>query len=329
MNENKSLFLEIAEAIDRRLSQRKPCAKNLAPRPNRLRRFLHWMTPNGGTLLLVAALIVTAQVWAKPLAVPINTPGPSATTVNYQGRLANPDGTPVVDNTYGMSFSLWNANTGGSLIWGPESHAAVPVSEGLFNVGLGSQTSGGIPTTTWNGDRYLEITVGGEILSPRELIRSVPIAGMALTLPDHTVDGDMLASTGFGTSSVALRNFVVRGPVTGPDFTDTAEVNGATWDLSPIVGDSAEMVVLYVDIGDDDHAWSYFQAWPNGENRGSAYNAPFVRALTVGHRSAILWVRCDSNQIIKYQVYTSGSDNPELSTLNVTVIGWVEPAATP
>jgi len=77
-------------------------------------------------------------------------------------------------------------------VWGPESHAAVPVSDGLFSVGLGGQTSGGIPTSTWNGDRYLEITVGGETLSPRELIRSVPIAGMALTVPDGSVEsGDL------------------------------------------------------------------------------------------------------------------------------------------
>ncbi|NHZ72811.1 MAG: hypothetical protein GWP17_06985 [Aquificales bacterium] len=86
-----------------------------------------------------------------------------------------------------MSFALWDAASGGSIVWGPESHSAVPVAAGLFNVGLGSQTSGGIPTTTWNGDRYLEITVSGETLSPRELIRSVPIAGMALTVPDGSI----------------------------------------------------------------------------------------------------------------------------------------------
>jgi hypothetical protein len=57
---------------------------------------------------------------------------------------------------------------------------------------LGSQTSGGIPTTTWNGDRYLEITVGGETLEPRELIRSVPIAGMALTVPDGAISNEKL-----------------------------------------------------------------------------------------------------------------------------------------
>ncbi|MCP4542592.1 MAG: hypothetical protein GY832_36180, partial [Chloroflexi bacterium] len=86
-----------------------------------------------------------------------------------------------------------DAATGGSIVWGPEAHPAVPVSEGLFSVGLGSQTGGGIPTTTWNGDRYLEITVGGETLSPRELIRSVPIAGMALTVPDGAITSEKLA----------------------------------------------------------------------------------------------------------------------------------------
>jgi hypothetical protein len=92
-----------------------------------------------------------------------------------------------------MTFALWDAATGGNLVWGPESHAAVPVSDGLFSVGLGSQTSGGIPTTVWDGDRYLEITVGGETLSPRELIRSVPIAGMALTVPDGAIGTEQIA----------------------------------------------------------------------------------------------------------------------------------------
>ncbi|MCP4537575.1 MAG: hypothetical protein GY832_10545, partial [Chloroflexi bacterium] len=96
-----------------------------------------------------------------------------------------------------------DAATGGSIVWGPEAHPAVPVSEGLFSVGLGSQTGGGIPTTTWNGDRYLEITVGGETLSPRELIRSVPIAGMALTVPDGAITASKLAPEAIVTAQSA------------------------------------------------------------------------------------------------------------------------------
>jgi hypothetical protein len=173
MNEPKSLLTELGEALDRY-------------RAGRARRLLRWLTPNGGTLLLIAVLILTQNVWAKPLLSTANAPGPSATTVNYQGRLADSGGI-ALDGTYGMRFALYDAASEGNLIWGPEVHDAVPVSAGLFSVGLGSQTSGGIPTNTWNGDRYLEITVGGETLSPRELIRSVPIAGMALTVPDGAV----------------------------------------------------------------------------------------------------------------------------------------------
>jgi len=193
MNENKSLLTRLSETLDEyRADRRRAQAQDTPSRPGRLSRVLRWLTPNGGTLLLIAALIATAQVWARPLASPASAPGPSATTVNYQGRLADSGGTPL-DGTYGMSFSLWDASSGGNLIWGPESHAAVPVAEGLFSVGLGSQTSGGIPTSVWNGDRYLEITVGGETLSPRELIRSVPIAGMALTVPDGAIGTDQIA----------------------------------------------------------------------------------------------------------------------------------------
>jgi hypothetical protein len=193
MNEQKGFVTRIGEMMDRyRADRERAQAQDTRPQPGHLRRFLRWLTPNGGTLLLVAVLILTQRVWARPLLGPAGAPGPSATTVNYQGRLANSSGDPL-DGTYGMSFSLWDASTGGSLVWGPESHSAVPVSDGLFSVGLGSQTSGGIPTSTWNGDRYLEITVRGETLSPRELLRSVPIAGMALTVPDGAIGTDQIA----------------------------------------------------------------------------------------------------------------------------------------
>ena len=174
--------------------------------PTPLRRFARWMLPNGGTLLLVLALILTQRVWARPLPQAVSAPGPSATTVNYQGRLGDADGNPLTD-IYAMTFALYDAASGGSSVWGPESHPTVQVSAGLFSVGLGSQTAGGIPTSTWDGDRYLEITVDGETLSPRELLRSVPVAGLALTVPqmrilrqDDTTNelADRVVQTGWG-----------------------------------------------------------------------------------------------------------------------------------
>ncbi len=146
-----------------------------APIGNTLLRLLKWFVPNGGSLLVAFLLIVTQNAWAQNGVASTTAVGPSATTVNYQGRLANPDGSPVADGSYAMEFAIYDADTGGNLIWpesGPETYANIPVRNGLFSVGLGSQTAGGIPTTVWNGDRYLEITIGGETLIPRELIRS-------------------------------------------------------------------------------------------------------------------------------------------------------------
>jgi hypothetical protein len=226
MNEQKSLIHHLVEAVDRYRTERRVAApaQDIQPRQSgRLGRLLRWLMPNGGTLLLVALLILTTNVWARPLLSPAAAPGPSAYTVNYQGRLADSGGSPLT-GTYGMTFALWDAATGGSLAWGPESHAAVPVSDGLFSVGLGSQTSGGIPTNVWDGDRYLEITVGGETLSPRELIRSVPIAGMALTVPDGAIT----------SRQVHLTNGRVSPTIDKMDLTTSEQtVPGMSVELSP------------------------------------------------------------------------------------------------
>jgi hypothetical protein len=205
MNKRKSFLTKLGELIDEHRFERQQSVQVQKDYPSSgfLHQLLRWLMPNGGTLLLVIALIATAQVWARPLASPTGAPGPSATTVNYQGRLSDSDGVPL-DGTYGMSFALYDAATDGNLVWGPEEHTAVEVSDGLFSVGLGSKTSGGIPTTTWNGNRYLEITVGGETLEPRELIRSVPIAGMALTVPDGAISTEQIANGAVTSEKLAL-----------------------------------------------------------------------------------------------------------------------------
>ena len=139
MNANRSLLTQLSETFDEyRADQRRAQAQGIQPQPGRIRRCLRWLTPNGGTLLLVAVLVLTTNVWAKPLLGATSAPGPSAipasgtqaATVNYQGRLADSGSTPL-DGSFGMHFALYDTATGGDLVWGPESHAAVPVSDGL------------------------------------------------------------------------------------------------------------------------------------------------------------------------------------------------------
>jgi hypothetical protein len=229
METRKNLFFVLGEWWDARQASR--VASHT--RPSRVGRLARWLVPNGGTLLIVALLLLTQSLWARPFQAPASAPGASATTVNYQGRLADNAGVPL-DGTYGMTFALYDEATGGNLIWGPEAHTAVPVSEGLFSVGLGSNSQGGIPTTTWNGDRYLEITVGGETLSPRELIRSVPIAGMALTVPDGVLKSHhvhLTSDTMYGDPGFISLN------------TTRKEIPGLTFSVNPTTAQVLQVIV--------------------------------------------------------------------------------------
>ena len=40
--------------------------------------------------------------------------------VNYQGRLSNPDGSPLPTADYTLTFNLYDAATNGTLVWGPQ-----------------------------------------------------------------------------------------------------------------------------------------------------------------------------------------------------------------
>jgi hypothetical protein len=291
MNEQKGFVTRFGEFLDEyRADQRHAQMQGVQPQMGSLRHILRWFLPNGGTLLLIAALLLTQNVWARPMINPAAAPGPSATTVNYQGRLADPSGTPL-SGTHGMSFSLWDADADGNLIWGPENHAAVPVSEGLFSVGLGSQTGGGIPTSAWNGDRYLEITVGGETLSPRELIRSVPVAGMALTVPVSSITTEMLEDGAVTPAKLDVSNGLGIGTINPLSRLDIIQ-GGANNDGLKTIGAFVRNPLGVPDSNDTALLVS-----------GYAGNNPFSRLLDVqmadtsgnGAGTSVLTVRQDGN----------------------------------
>ncbi len=76
MNE-KSLLTMLCETLDEYRAQQRR-AKPQGEQMGRLRHLLRWLTPNGGTLLLIAALILTQNAWARPAASPATALVPSA-----------------------------------------------------------------------------------------------------------------------------------------------------------------------------------------------------------------------------------------------------------
>ncbi|MDA3813543.1 MAG: tail fiber domain-containing protein [Candidatus Cloacimonetes bacterium] len=112
-------------------------------------------------------------------------------TIDYQGRLADSDGN-YLNVAVTVNFLIYNAETGGTLLWNESQD--VSMSNGIFHVQLGSAVT--FPTDLFAGaGRWLELVVGGETLSPRTAIASVPYAIKA-------EDADLLG--GLNSSSFAL-----------------------------------------------------------------------------------------------------------------------------
>ncbi|HUT23823.1 MAG TPA: hypothetical protein VM492_05730, partial [Sumerlaeia bacterium] len=129
-----------------------------------------------GSLFLLAPV---RQPNILPTPVIINLHASLDNEVTYQGALKLDD--ELASGTYDMVFSLWDKPTGGIKEWGDETHAAVPVSNGLFTVVLGESVPlaprlASNPGPLFDEQLYLQIVVDGATLSPRQKLRPAPYA---------------------------------------------------------------------------------------------------------------------------------------------------------
>jgi len=119
--------------------------------------------------------------------------------INYQGRMVDKTSGEPVDDTVGMVFEIWDQQSGGTMLWA-EEHTAVVVSNGIYNVQLGSGiTLTGIfdPDLFAGNNRWLQVYVNGELLTPRQQCTSVAYSFSAVDA--DTLDGmDSLEFAGSG-----------------------------------------------------------------------------------------------------------------------------------
>lgn len=167
------------------------------PIPNWVSTVFRQLTPNIGSILIMAAMLFVYDAHAAGLAA-----GASPSTISYQGTLSTAGGTPVNANI-GLTFRLYNIQSGGTALW-TEAHPSVPVNSGLFHVQLGSITP--IPSSVWdNTTVYLGVQVGGDSaeLSPREVVSAVPFA-MNIQIPDGSITSTKLADRAVTSDKMAM-----------------------------------------------------------------------------------------------------------------------------
>ena len=87
--------------------------------------------------------------------------------MSYQGLITKTDGSPTNDGSYEILFKVFDSADGGDPVW--TENQEVTVSNGIISTVLGSTN----PFTVIPQEAYLELTVEGSTLSPRQLLTSV------------------------------------------------------------------------------------------------------------------------------------------------------------
>jgi hypothetical protein len=188
MNENKGLLTRLGETLDQYRAERRTSTPEKAS--TRRRGLLRWlgrqMIPNVGTLLLVVVLLLTVPSLAAPRNAPEAT---STSTISYQGRLADNAGNPLT-GYYNLEFRIYDDPVVGTPLWEEfwTGGNSVQVSDGLFNVMLGSINTGLAAAIEGHDELYLGITVGTDSeMAPRVQLGSVPFSMQAMTVPDLSI----------------------------------------------------------------------------------------------------------------------------------------------
>jgi hypothetical protein len=162
--------------------------------------------------------------------------------INYQGRLTNSSGYPF-DGNATMMFSIWDDSTGGNQLW-DETHGVVAVSEGLFNVLLGSTDA--IPDTVFaQPNAWLNIIANGNQMQPRTQIVSVGYAYHALHSDTADFASNLVPSLPFAVKSSTEDAAVISSP---------AAVDSVTVDVpSPgyVIVTSSGLIMFTKNVSDE------------------------------------------------------------------------------
>jgi hypothetical protein len=155
---------------------------------------------------------------------------PPATSFTYQGQVKQSGS--AMNGAVPMRFSLWDAPSGGNQIGSAlvfdgagGNPAPVAVSNGLFSVSLDF----GASAYADGQARWLEITVNGQTLTPRQAMTPAPLA---LNTRGLTVDGD--GNVGVGTFPSNAHLQVVGAGAGFPAF--SAGTSDVPWAIYNVTG---------------------------------------------------------------------------------------------
>jgi hypothetical protein len=258
------------------------------------------------------------NLYALCLALPCLALAQVPQQLGYEGRLLRADGTPEV-GVVSITYSLWDSESGGASLWSETQQVAL--SDGFYATFLGSVTP--IPTTVFTGpERFLQLEVGGEAMSPRQRIASVAYALTASTARD-------LSGGTVNASQVRVNGTTVidgNGKLVGPAavvFPDAGILSVGV--SAPLASTGGSMPTLSIPAASNSSS-GYLSAgdWATFNGKVGSVGATFNAGVVMGGSAAAPTVgvmACGPDQILKRDASGSAWSCGDLPTNYVTAVG--------
>lgn len=130
----------------------------------------------------------------------------------YQGRLTDANGEPM-GGKVSVTFAFYSVPSGGSPLW--TETQSLGLTGGFYSAMLGSESA--LDPTLFSGEaRYLELSVNGAALAPRQEVGSVAHALLARAVSGGVVDASEVRVNG---KTVIDSTGAVKGAVNGVTYT--------------------------------------------------------------------------------------------------------------
>ncbi|MEK7665725.1 MAG: hypothetical protein AAB337_02500, partial [Patescibacteria group bacterium] len=178
-------------------------------------------------IVAIAAVILMLFVQALLPAFAASAPN----IISYQGRVLNSASVPLTASSASMIFRLYTASSGGTCLWSNSSASCatatamtVTLTDGLFSVNLGDTSASfaamGDSIFADNATVYLDVTIGGEALTPRRQVVASPYALNAENLDGYD-SSQVGGSSAFVPVTDSSGNLLLTGTMTASDYACT------------------------------------------------------------------------------------------------------------